>query len=154
MAAEFFDDPRLTAVGLLIEVHGGLTAKLDEALAQRGLSGNDFDTLVRLARAPDRALRMSDLAARSGLSTSGMTRIVDRLEREGLVCRNACTWDRRSSLAALTEPGCQRLAAVLPEVLDVVDRHFTGVLTSEQLDALLTGLRAVRAAVLPHAEAG
>ncbi|MFC7590946.1 MarR family winged helix-turn-helix transcriptional regulator [Nonomuraea antimicrobica] len=82
-----FDDPRLTAVGLLAEVHSGLMGRLAPVLNDAGLSEIDFETAIRLARSPHQRLRMSDLAAQIGLSTSGVTRVVDRLEREGLVTR-------------------------------------------------------------------
>lgn len=152
MTAATSGDPRLMAMGLLIEVHGGLTAKMEGVFAAHGLSGNEFDTLIRLDRASGAELRMSDLAAQSGLSTSGMTRIVDRLEGEGLVCRNACPGDRRSSLAVLTEPGRQRLEALLPELLEAIERCFTGALAPGQLDGLLASLRLVRAVVRSDSE--
>src|ERR1700754_248806 len=78
-----YDDPRLTAIGLIEEVHAGLSAKVAPTLQGAGLSEIDFETVIRLARSPRRRLRMSDLAAQTGLSTSGVTRVVDRLEREG-----------------------------------------------------------------------
>src|SRR5690606_2794705 len=88
------NDPRLTAFGLLSEVYAGLTARMQPVFAAAGLSEIDFDTLIRLGRSPRQALRMTDLAAQTGLSTSGVTRVVDRLERDGLVVRQACATDR------------------------------------------------------------
>lgn len=149
-----FDDPRLTAMGLLIEVCGGLTARLDPVHARHGLSGKDFDTLIRLARSPEQRLRMSDLAAQTSLSTSGATRVVDRLERQGLVRRQSVPGDRRSSYARLTDTGASRLRADVPGVLDTVERWFTGVLGPQQLEALLAGLHTVRETVRPGAAAG
>lgn len=154
MATEAFDDPRLTAMGLLIEVYEGLTAQLQQVHGQQGLSGTDFDTLIRLARSPGRRLRMSDLAAQTALSTSGITRIVDRLERKGLVRRESCPGDRRSCLTVVTDAGAELLAAHVPAVVEAIERWFTGTLTPEQLDALLAGLHAVRAGVRPDAAAG
>jgi MarR family transcriptional regulator, 2-MHQ and catechol-resistance regulon repressor len=154
MADDLFDDPRLTAMGLLIEVHGGLTARLDPVLSSHGFSGNDFDVLIRVARSPGRQLRMTDLATQTGLSTSGITRVVDRLETSGLVCRQACAHDRRSFMAVLTDAGAGRLAALLPELLDGIERHFTSLLTPERLDAFLTVLRVLRDHVRPGAAAG
>lgn len=148
------DDPRLTAMGLLVEVYGGLIAQLDLVHARRGLSGTDFDTLIRLARSPHRRLRMSDLAAQTALSTSGITRIVDRLERRGLVCREACAGDRRGSVAVLTPPGTDLLSEHVPAVIQSIDQWFTQALTPEQLTALLTALHAVRRHVRPGATAG
>jgi DNA-binding MarR family transcriptional regulator len=122
--------------------------------AEAGLAEIDFETLVRLARSPDHSLRMSDLAAQTSLSTSGVTRVVDRLEREGLVRREACATDRRASYAVLTDAGSHRLELLLPRHIDDIENWFTGVLTPEQLNALLDALRIVRDVVRPCATAG
>ncbi|MGN9837712.1 MarR family winged helix-turn-helix transcriptional regulator [Nonomuraea sp. H19] len=149
-----FDDSRLTAVGLLTEVHAGLMARFQPVFAAAGLSDIDFETVIRLARSPGQALRMSDLAAQTGLSTSGMTRVVDRLEREGLVKRKACASDRRASYAALTDAGRERLESVLPQHLQDIDDYLTSLLSAEELEAFLCGLRKIRAVVRPCATAG
>ena len=64
---------------------------------------------MRLARSPGRRLRMTDLAGQTSLSTSGVTRVVDRMDRDGLVRREACASDRRSSYAVITDAGLARL---------------------------------------------
>ncbi|GIH93883.1 transcriptional regulator [Planobispora siamensis] len=149
-----FDDPRLTAMGLLAEVSTGLSAKTLPSLAAAGLSEIDFETLIRLARSPGQRLRMSDLAAQTNLSTSGVTRVVDRLEREGLVVRQACATDRRASYSAITEAGTSRLAEVLPQHLVDIEAWFTGLLAPDQLATFLDTLRIIRDAVRPCATAG
>lgn len=149
-----FDDSRLTAMGLLAEVYTGISAKTHESFAAAGLSEIDFETLLRLARSPGRRLRMSDLAAQTSLSTSGMTRVVDRLEREGLAMRQACATDRRASYAVITEAGADRLSGILPRHLIDIDTWFTGLLSPEQLSAFLDTLRTIRDAVRPCATAG
>jgi DNA-binding MarR family transcriptional regulator len=154
VVSEDFDDPRLTAMGLLIEVYEGVTARLDPVHARHGLSGNDFDTLIRLARSSEGQLRMTDLAIQTSLSTSGITRVVDRLERQGLARREPCPVDRRSSFAVLTTEGECRLRAVLPELLDEITACFIEVLGTERLNALTDALRVVRDAVRPGALAG
>ncbi len=148
------DDPRLTAIGLLGEAWVGLAAAVTPQLAEQGLSLTEFEVLLRLARSPGRQLRMSDLSAQTSLSTSGITRVVDRLEREGLVERHACATDRRGLLAVLTAAGEDKLDATLDGHLELVDRWFTGLLDPAELDALLTALRLVRNAVRPQAVAG
>ena len=147
-------DPRITAIGLLIETTGGLNARLAAQYAEHNLSPAEFEVLVRLARTPSQALRMSDLAAQTQLTTSGITRVVDRLERDSLVERRACPTDRRGSLAAITKAGLARLDAVLPGHLALVDTWFTSQLTPDELEALLKSLRTVRDAVRPEATAG
>lgn len=149
-----FDDSRLTAMGLLAEAYTGLSAKMHLSFAAVGLSDIDFETLIRLARSPGQRLRMSDLAAQTSLSTSGVTRVVDRLEREGLVVRQACASDRRASYAAITDAGTDRLGAVLPQHLADIETWFTGLLSAEQLSTLLDTLRIIRDAVRPCATAG
>ncbi|MEN3538680.1 MarR family transcriptional regulator [Microbispora sp. ZYX-F-249] len=149
-----FDDPRLTAMGLFAEVFTGLSSKTSPTLAAAGLSEVDFETLIRLARSPQRRLRMSDLAAQTSLSTSGITRVVDRLERDGLVERHACASDRRASYAVLSTAGAERLRTVLPQHVEDIETWFTGLLTENQLADFLEALRVIRDVVRPCATAG
>jgi MarR family transcriptional regulator, 2-MHQ and catechol-resistance regulon repressor len=148
------DDPRLTAMGLLAEVTSGLVTLLLPQLGAHGLSTVEFEVLLRLGRSPESRLRMSDLAAQTSLSTSGVTRVVDRLERDGLVRREACPDDRRGYFAVLTDEGATRLSAVLPGHLALVEEWFTGRLDRTSLTALTDALRVVRDAVRPGAVAG
>lgn len=149
-----FDDPRLTAMGLLAETFAGLQAKVMPTVTAAGLSLTDFDVLLRLARSDGRRLRMSDLAAQTALSTSGVTRVVDRLENHGLARREICPSDRRGAYAVLTEAGRDLLAGLLASHLRDIDRWFTGLLRPDQLDALLSALRILRDEVRPGATAG
>jgi len=149
-----FDDPRITAVGLLVEAHAGLSARFAAQFDEHGLSPVEFEVLTRLARSPNNQLRMTDLAAQTSLSTSGVTRVVDRMERDGLIRRRACPSDRRSSFAVVTAAGLSRLDAILPGHLRIIEQWFTGQLDPSQLDGLLDGLRRVRDAVHPGATAG
>ncbi|MER5332569.1 MarR family transcriptional regulator [Micromonospora sp. NPDC002717] len=149
-----FDDPRITAVGLLYEAHAGLSARFAAQFEEHGLSPVEFEVLTRLARSPGNQLRMTDLAAQTSLSTSGVTRVVDRMERDGLLTRRACPSDRRSSYAVVTAAGMQRLDETMPGHLRIIEQWFTGQLEPAALDALLDGLRRVRDAVHPGATAG
>ncbi|MFE6919871.1 MarR family winged helix-turn-helix transcriptional regulator [Nocardia sp. NPDC057663] len=150
---ELFDDPRLTISGLLFEAHSGLIAKVEPAWNAHGLSGLDLNALMRLSRSPNRRLRMSDLATQTELSTSGVTRLVDRLAKAGLVERQLDPTDRRSAYAALTPAGIRRLEEVLPDYLAALETWLTGRLTPAQLDGLVTGLRIIRDATNPSATA-
>ncbi|SCL16148.1 DNA-binding transcriptional regulator, MarR family [Micromonospora rhizosphaerae] len=154
MDQNVFDDPRITAVGLLVEAHAGLSARFAAELDEHGLSPVEFEVLMRLARSPGNQLRMTDLAAQTSLSTSGVTRVVDRMERDGLLCRSACPSDRRSSYAVVTRAGMERLEETLPGHLRIIEQWFTGQLEPAALEALLDGLRRVRDAVHPGATAG
>jgi DNA-binding MarR family transcriptional regulator len=154
MAQDRLDDSRITALGLLLEAAGGLSARLAAQFAEHDLAPAEFEALLRIARTPGQAMRMSDLAAQTLLTTSGITRVVDRLERAALVERQACPTDRRGAFAVLTEAGRRRLDAVLPGHLELVDRWFTGRLDAAELDSLLATLRMIRDGVRPDATAG
>lgn len=154
MTENAFDDARITAIGLLVETYTGLTARFAAQYEEHGLSPVEFEVLMRLARSPARQLRMTDLAAQTTLSTSGVTRVVDRMERAGLLCRRACPEDRRSLYAVVTNAGMQRLNETLPGHLELIDRWFTGLLDPTTLRVVLDGLRQIRDAVHPEAVAG
>jgi MarR family transcriptional regulator, 2-MHQ and catechol-resistance regulon repressor len=148
------EDPRFTAVGLFAEAYTGLTARFAAQFEEHRLSAVEFEVLMRLARSPGHRLRMTDLAGQTSLSTSGVTRVVDRMDRDGLVRREACPSDRRSSYAVITTAGRQRLDEVLPGHLALVQQWFIGQLSPERLDNLLDSLRTIRDAVNPCATAG
>jgi len=147
-------DERITAIGLFAEAFAGLNARFSAQLAEHQLATVEFEVLLRLARSPRGQLRMTDLSAQTSLTTSGITRVVDRLDRDGLVRREACPTDRRSSYAVITPAGQGRLAEVLPGHLALIEEWFTGRLPADQLIAVLDGLRVVRDAVRPYAAAG
>lgn len=148
-------DSRITAVGLLVEAAGGLTDVLEKQLCAEGdLTTAEFEVLVRIARTPGRQLRMSDLAAQTLLTTSGITRVVDRLERDGLVRREPCPTDRRGANAVITDAGLGRLRTVLPGHLDLIETWFTGRFDPDTVATLLHSLRTVRDGVRPGATAG
>ncbi len=148
------EDSRFTAVGLFTEAFTGLANRFAAQFEEHRLSAVEFEVLIRLARSPDCRLRMTDLAGQTSLSTSGVTRVVDRMERNGLVRRQACASDRRSSYAVITTAGRDRLDEVLPGHLALVQQWFIGQLTPEQLDGMLESLRTIRDAVNPCATAG
>jgi len=130
---DLVDDPRITAVGLFSEAYTGLTGRLAGQIAEHGLALIEFEVLIRLSRSPEGQLRMTDLSTQTTLTTSGVTRVVDRLERDGLVRRMACPSDRRSSYTVITQAGRERLASILPGHLDLIGQWFTGLLAPEQL---------------------
>ncbi|MFL6028815.1 MAG: MarR family winged helix-turn-helix transcriptional regulator [Gaiellaceae bacterium] len=80
-----------------------------QLVSDHGLTINDFECLLLLARAEDRRMRRVDLAERLILTASGVTRLLDGLEKEGWVDRAACASDRRVSYAVLTDAGHQKL---------------------------------------------
>src|SRR5918912_3418305 len=87
----------------MLRVHSALVRELDaEILAAHDLPLSSYDVLIYLRSAPDRRLRMAEIADSVLLSRSGVTRLVDRLVAEGLVVRDACEEDGRGSFAVLT----------------------------------------------------
>jgi MarR family transcriptional regulator, 2-MHQ and catechol-resistance regulon repressor len=146
------DDPRLTLAGLFAESFTGLRAELDQRLRkERGLSLARFVLLLRLARSPDRRLRMSDLADQTNLTPSGLTRAIDRLEAAGLVQRVACLDDRRGAYAALTDTGLDRVTEAVEAHLGHLDEAFMSVLAEGEQDDLERILRKLRDQVNPGA---
>jgi DNA-binding MarR family transcriptional regulator len=135
----------------LLHAHHDVTETLDAELQEEhGLSLGDYDVLVRLARAPDRALRMSDLAERVMLSPSGLTRMVDRLAARGLVERRPAPEDGRVALAALTPEGHRRVVRAARTHLGGIRRHFTSRLTQAQLRGVASALEAIAGPHVPH----
>ncbi len=89
-----------------LRAHATITRALEtELVAEQKLSLAAYDVLVQLAEAPDRRLRMTELADAVLLSRSGVTRLVDRLEKSGLVARCPVESDGRGVAAELTEAG-------------------------------------------------
>ena len=130
-------DSRLAAWTTFLRAHSRVVRELErELLAEQELALTDYDVLVQLSAAPDRRLRMSELADRLLLSRSGVTRLVDRLVADGLVERVTCESDRRGQWAALTDAGYDRLRRASPTHLRGVATHFLDRLSADDLRSL------------------
>ncbi|MFC4905767.1 MarR family winged helix-turn-helix transcriptional regulator [Actinomadura gamaensis] len=105
----------LTVWRTLLRAQVKISSRLQaDLLADHDLALGSYDVLTHLGEAPDGRLRMNDLADRVLLSRSGLTRLVDRLQRDGLVCRESCSSDARGLYAVLTPAGWERLAEATP----------------------------------------
>src|SRR2546421_559078 len=94
----------------LLRAQAAVTRQLSAQLsADHGLSINAYEALLTLARAPDSRMRRVDLAGELLLTAGGVTRLLDGLERDGLVARDVCSSDRRVSYAVLTDAGRDKL---------------------------------------------
>jgi len=115
---------------------------------QRGasMSTTSYEVLVRLSEAPERSLRMSELANQSQSSRSRLSHTIARLEAVGWVQREACPSDRRGAFAVLTEAGFAALEAAAPIHVEGVRTHLFDQLEADQLDAL----RAIGERILDH----
>jgi DNA-binding MarR family transcriptional regulator len=112
-----------------------------DLLAEQGMSLSEYRALMYLSESPGRRLRMSDLAASCALSLSGVTRIVSRLEGQGLVQRERCASDGRGWHAVLTDAGLERLRGAWPTHLASVRRHMVDHVNDLDLPAVTTALR-------------
>jgi DNA-binding MarR family transcriptional regulator len=140
---------QLAAWRTFLRAHASVTRRLEaDLLEEHQLPLASYDVLIQLVEAPDRRLRMTELADRVLLSRSGLTRLVDRLEREGLVRREACETDARGLFAVLTDAGFVRLKTAAPTHLRGIDDYVVSRLD----DAELAALGALLGRLLPDAE--
>lgn len=134
---ERLSDGELRAWQTFLRTHRSVTGTLDaELVREQQLALGSYEVLLILSRAPDHAMRMSDVAGKALLSRSGMTRLVDRLESDGLVERMTCPSDGRGVYAVLTDAGMDRLRTAARTHLRGVRDHFTGRLSADELDEL------------------
>jgi DNA-binding MarR family transcriptional regulator len=121
----------------LLRVHSALVKALDaELFAAHALPLTSYEVLINLQAAPGRRRRMAELADGVLLSRSGMTRLVDRLEREGLLERDACTDDGRGTFAVLTDKGEALLNEARRTHLDGVRERFLRHFEADELRTL------------------
>ncbi|MGH3002704.1 MAG: MarR family winged helix-turn-helix transcriptional regulator [Gaiellaceae bacterium] len=120
--------------------HASITRELSLQLQrEHRLTLNDYEVLLHLSHAEGRRLRRVDLAERVLLTASGITRLVEGLERAGYVCKETCSSDARVSYAKLTEGGAAKLRAAAVTHLRGVDELFTSRYSGSEL-ATLAGL--------------
>ena len=121
----------------MLRVHAALVRELDAELdAAHDLPLTSYDVLIYLQSAPGKRLRMAELADSVLLSRSGVTRLVDRLEREGLIVRDTCTSDGRGCFAVLTREGEQMLHRARPTHLAGVRERFVNHFSEAELRQL------------------
>jgi DNA-binding MarR family transcriptional regulator len=121
----------------LLHAHMAVTRQLNAQLnAEHGLTISDFEVLLRLARAPDRRMRRVDLAQEVLLTASGITRLLDGLERAGYVERDSCASDRRVVYAVLTDAGQAKLREAASSHFGQVDAYFGERLVEDELTEL------------------
>src|SRR5918997_4101450 len=121
----------------LLRVHAGMTKALDaELMREHRLPLSSYEVLLFLADSPDGRLRMSELADGVLLSRSGLTRLVDRMERDGLLRRERCEDDARGYHAAITGKGRALFDRARRTHLDGVRERFLSHLSREELRTL------------------
>ncbi len=133
----FEERPSIDAWVGLLRSHSALTRALNaDLVAGHGLTINDYEVMLHLARAPERRLRRVDLAERLILTASGITRLLDGLERAGYVAKARCASDARVTYAVLTDDGLEKLRAAGETHVAGIRGLFESRFTEDELNTL------------------
>ena len=130
--------PTIVAWARLLRTHASVTRELSANLvADHGLTINDYEALLHLSHAEEGSLRRVDLAERLMLTPSGVTRLLDGLERDGWVRKGNCDSDARVTYAVLTEEGRERLESAgrthVGQIVEIFEERFS----AEELETLV-----------------
>lgn len=138
---ERLSEKELTAWRLFIKTHAKIIECIERDLAaQKKVPLTTYDVLIALFEAPDRKLRFSELNRKVVLSKSGLTRMIDRLEREGLIQREKSEEDRRGAYAVLTDEGERQLRKAWPIYARGIKQYFADSLSDEEVEFLIRSL--------------
>jgi DNA-binding MarR family transcriptional regulator len=134
------EQSRLVAWRSFLTAHAALINQIERELLEAGVVPLSwYDVLFALYDAPVQRLRMNELASAIVLSRSGLTRLVDRLEAEGLLVRERLASDRRGAFAVLTEKGLEAMRRAWPVYAKGIDEHFARYLSDEEA-RIITGV--------------
>lgn len=137
MTVQPLDDREMAAWHALLRAHSTVFRTLESELeAEHGISLPGYELLAHLSEMPERRGRMSELSRHCYLSASGVTRLVDKLERRGLVRRERCTADARVVYAVLTDEGLALLRRAYPTHLRGVRQHVLDRLATDDVAAV------------------
>src|SRR5260221_1979349 len=137
-------DARLSPWRSFLLAHALVSRRLDEELRlEQDVAIAESETLLTLARAAARRMRMGPLAEQVILSKSGVTRLIDRLVSDELVERSACLADARGAEAVLTDRGLARLREASPTHLRGISEHFLSILEDDDLRVIERSMTAV-----------
>jgi DNA-binding MarR family transcriptional regulator len=144
----------LSAWRFFIKTHAMIIEKIEQDLAEQIRAPlTTYDVLIELFEAPQRKLRFGDLNKKVVLSKSGLTRLVDRLEREGLIRREKSEEDRRGAYAALTEAGEKELRRAWPVYAKGIKQYFAAPLSEGELQSLRNALETLNKSMKAQEEA-
>lgn len=131
------EEDQLAAWRAFVNAHAAVIKRIEADLSdQRREPLTTYDVLVALYQSPDKKLRMSDLANKVVLTRSGLTRVIERLEREGLVERERTEEDRRGAFAVLTREGKREFLRTWPVYAEGIYNYFVSVLDEEERKAV------------------
>lgn len=143
----------LSAWRFFIKTHAEIIEKIEQDLAaQKRVPLTTYDVLIALFETPNRKLRFGDLNKKVVLTKSGLTRLVDRLEREGLIKRERSEEDRRGTYAVLTEAGEVELRRAWPVYAKGIKRHFAAPLSENNLESLHNAFETLNNAIQSQEE--
>ena len=146
---DVLDEAGLAAWEAFVFAHAAAVGRIERELAKQDVvSLTWYDVLVALVNAPGQRLRLSELADRVVLSRSGLSRLLDRIEKAGLIRREPAPGDRRGAYAVLTEAGVRAQHEAWPHYAAGIARHFSSHLTDEEKRVIAVALRRVRKNVL------
>lgn len=137
----------LNAWRAVLNAHAALVARVEERLASAGLPPLTwYDVLWAVRRAPERRVRMAELADHLTISRGGLTKLADRLEAAGLLRREPAADDGRGYYAVITEAGNTMLRRMWTVYSRVLRESFAGSIDQDEADVIATALDRVRAA--------
>src|SRR5437660_11241462 len=144
MTTERLSEQYLKVWRAFLKAHATVVDRIDhDLMAAERLPLSSYDVLIELYEAPERRLRMHELAQRVVLSRSGLTRLVDRLEAEGLLTRDRSGTDRRGAYAVITEQGIAALRRAWPVYARGISQYFAQWLTTEEAQVLGSALERI-----------
>lgn len=142
----------LAAWRAFLRSHATVSRTLERALENSDLTLAGYGVLVILSEAPGERLRLHEIAERIGLTKSGLSRLIDRLEARGFVERHACELDKRGQYAVVTPAGRRAFRRAAPSHLGAIASHFADHLSPPELVTLTHALERVARANVPAAD--
>ena len=134
---ERLDTAEIKIWKMFLRAHASLFRTLEiEMQSGHGISMKELDVLVQLSLAENQRMTHTRLSERLLLTGGGVTRLVDRMAKNGLVKRRASRKDRRTSNVVITEKGQELLEAATPDGIDGVEQHFTSHLRDEEIPTI------------------
>jgi DNA-binding MarR family transcriptional regulator len=145
--SEIAPDPKVEAWRAFITAHAEVVGAIERRLEEDGyLPLSSYDVLVSLSETPGHRLRMRDLARYAILSRSALTRLVDRLEAQGLLARERSGEDRRGAYAVLTDAGQRELERTWPTYGREIQRRFARHLSDDEAETIRALMSRIAAA--------
>ncbi|MED4755405.1 MarR family winged helix-turn-helix transcriptional regulator [Brevibacillus choshinensis] len=146
-------EEQLAAWRAFVNAHSVIIRRIEKDLSANGqVPLMWYDVLVALYQAPYKKLRMSELAEKVVLTPSGLTRVVERLEKEGLVRRERTQEDRRGSYAVMTREGKRAFLKAWPTYEQGIYEYFISMLDEEERCVIEKGLARIYEANGPHTQ--